>query len=231
MVSNAVKERLLQKDWYVECKTKKDADLVLQTCDEAGIIWRDGDKATEWKQFKQYPLCIIFYQNKCGVMYDYSVDFSYYKENEMENITDWFFNAIKNNDSKLTPQNAEQEHLVQMLLAKLQGIPVEFWNDFDQIWGDSSSDSISISVKYRLKPELILTPLPISRELWSYIDKQWKFAAMDKNKKIFFYEEKPYTYMSNCWVSSSDGYSKCPLNINTDGINWKLSLTERPEDI
>ena len=228
MISNEVKERLLKKNWFVTSQNKQEASLVLQACDDAGITWADGEKATEWFPFEKYPLYIGFFNDENGITRS---NYNIYEKCELENITDWFFNAIKNNDSKLTPQNAEQEHLVQMLLAKLQGIPVEFWNDFDQIWGDSSSDSISISVKYRLKPELILTPLPISRELWSYIDKQWKFAAMDKNKKIFFYEEKPYTYMSNCWVSSSDGYSKCPLNINTDGINWKLSLTERPEDI
>ena len=231
MTSNEVKERLLQKDWYVECKTKKDADLVLQACDDAGITWAAGEKATICNLYGPCPLYIIFYKHNYGITYDDCAYYDNYEKYGLENITDWFFNKIKNNDSKLTPQNAEQEHLVQMLLAKLQGIPVEFWNDFDQIWGDSSSDSISISVKYRLKPELILTPLPISRELWSYIDKRWRFVAMDENKEICFYEEKPYTYMSNCWVSSSDGYSKCPLNINTDGIDWKLSLTERPEDV
>lgn len=228
MISNEVKERLLQRDWYVHCQTKQESDLLLQACDDARITWTDGEKATEWFPFEKYPLYIGFFNDENGITRSH---YNLYEKCELENITDWFFNAIKNNDSKLTPQNAEQEHLVQMLLAKLQGIPVEFWNDFDQIWGDSSSDSISISVKYRLKPELILTPLPISRELWSYIDKRWRFVAMDENKEICFYEEKPYTYMSNCWVSSSDGYSKCPLNINTDGIDWKLSLTERPEDV
>jgi len=228
MISKEVKERLLQKNWFVTSQNKQEASLVLQACDDAGITWADGEKATEWFPFEKYPLYIGFFNDEDGITRG---NYNIYEKCELENITDWFFNAIKNNDSKLTPQNAEQEHLVQMLLAKLQGIPVEFWNDFDQIWGDSSSDSISISVKYRLKPELILTPLPISRELWSYIDKRWRFVAMDENKEICFYEEKPYTYMSNCWVSSSDGYSKCPLNINTDGIDWKLSLTERPEDV
>lgn len=39
MISNEVKERLLQKDWYVECKTEQDTDFVLQACDEAGVTW------------------------------------------------------------------------------------------------------------------------------------------------------------------------------------------------
>ena len=228
MISNEVKERLLQKDWYVECKTKKDADLVLQACDEAEITWRDGDKATEWKQFKRYPLCIIFYQNKCGVMYGYSVDFSYYKENEMENITDWFFNAIKNNDSKLTPQNTEQEHLVQILLAMMQNIPVECDFDDGDGWVDAAILYIDLDKKYRIKPTS--TPLPITRELWSYIDKRWRFIVMDENKEIYLYEERPFTNGKG-WSPCFDDYSECPLNINTDGINWETSLTERPEDV
>lgn len=227
MISNEVKERLLQRDWYVHCQTKQESDLLLQACDDARITWTDGEKATEWFPFEKYPLYIGFFNDENGITRSH---YNLYEKCELENITDWFFNAIKNNDSKLTPQNAEQEHLVQMLLAKLQGIPVEFWNDFDQIWGDSSSDSISISVKYRLKPELILTPLPISRELWSYIDKRWRFVAMDENKEIYLYEERPFTNGKG-WSPCFGDYSECPLNINTDGINWETSLTERPEDI
>jgi len=30
MISNEVKERLLQKDWYVECKTEQEANLLLR---------------------------------------------------------------------------------------------------------------------------------------------------------------------------------------------------------
>lgn len=230
MVNEQVIERLKKKNWYVECKTKKDADLVLQACDDAGITWLFGDKATGNKPYSYYPVDIGFCKEDKGLTHSAT----YYKESEIENITDLFFNEIKNNDSKLTPQNEEQEHLVQMLLAKMQGIPVECWSFFDQKWVDSTSNTISTDAEYRLKQEPTLTPLPISRELWSYIDKKWLYAAMDENKKIHFYTKHP-TPERNEWRFSKrcdyDDWIECPLNINTDGINWKTSLTERPEDV
>ena len=143
--------------------------------------------------------------------------------------------ANVNNDGnlipKLTPQNAEQEHLVQILLAKMQGISVECWSSINQEWLESNDDSMSISAKYRInpKPKLTLTPLPISRELWSYIDKKWKYAAMKENKTICFYARKP-TLNASGWYADSF-FMDSPLNINTVGIKWETSLTERPKDV
>ena len=222
MISNEVKERLLQKDWYVECKTEQEANLLLRACDDAGITWNAGQKATEFKPYKHCSVDIGFREEDDGI----TQDIKYYKESEIENITGWFFNAIKNNDSKLIPQNAEQEHLVQILLAKMQRIPVECdFGDGDG-WVDSTILYIDLGRKYRIKPT---TPLPISRELWSYIDKQWKYVAMDKNKKIFFYEKRPI--ISEFDWRDSLSVARSPFNINTNGINWETSLTERPEDV
>lgn len=225
MISNAVKERLLQKNWAVKCTTEQKLSLVLQACDDAGIKWLSGEKATAWDFDGSYPLYIDFCNAIDGIAGNLTGSYT----GNCTDITDWFFNAIKNNEDngKLTPQNAEQEHYVQILLAKMQGIPVEFWYDFDQIWDDSSSDSISISVKYRIKSKP--TPLPISREIWSHLDKRWQYAAMDEDGRIFFYNTKPTREFED-WSASSD-MSDCPLNINTDGINWETSLTERPEDV
>lgn len=225
MISNAVKERLLQKNWAVKCTTEQKLSLVLQACDDAGIKWLSGEKATSWDFDGSYPLYIDFCNAIDGITGNLTGSYT----GNCTDITDWFFNAIKNNDDngKLTPQNAEQEHYVQILLAKMQGIPVEFWYDFDQIWDDSSSDSISISVKYRIKSKP--TPLPISREIWSHLDKRWQYAAMDEDGRIFFYNTKPTREFED-WSASSD-MSDCPLNINAYGINWETSLTERPEDV
>ena len=223
MISNEIKERLLQKNWYVEWKTEQEVNLLLQACDDAGITWNTGQKATEFKPYKHYSVDIGFCKEDKGLTHSAT----YYKENEIENITDWFFNAIKNNDRKLTPQNKEQEHLVQMLLAIMQDIPVERdFGDGDG-WVDAAILYIDLGKKYRIKPTP--TPLPISRELWSHIDKKWQYAAMGYCGSILFYERKP-TKVGSGW-NSFFNVSDCPLNINTDGINWETSLTERPEDV
>lgn len=135
------------------------------------------------------------------------------------------------NDSKLIPQNEEQEHLVQMLLAKLQGIPVEYWSTAHDKWIDSNHDAITASAIYRIK----LTPLPISRELWGFINKDFRFCVMDRFGLVLFYKERPEIYENEwCIPNKPDDSDRClafPLYINTDGINWKTSLTERPEGV
>lgn len=157
MISNKVKERLLKKKWYVECETKQDADLILQACDDAGIIWLAGEKATIGSLSGQYPLYITFYNYNNGITYDDCAYYDSYEKHGLENITDWFFN----NDSKLTPQNAEQEHLVQILLAMMQGLYVEV----DQ--GSGWTKALVLfdrNYKYRINPTP--TPISVSRKIW-----------------------------------------------------------------
>ena len=147
--------------------------------------------------------------------------------------------ANVNNDGnlmpKLTPQNAEQEHWIQIILARLQGIPIEVYSILDNKWIDAGDDcSILMEYEYRIKQTQIAvplsTPLPTSREMWGFIDKRWRFIAMDRSKIIYLYEEKP-TASDGLWLPEDSSYSQCPLNINTDGINWETSLTERPEGV
>ena len=226
MTNEKVIERLKLKNWYVTCQNKQKSSLVLQACDDAGITWASGEKATEWCPFETYPLDIGFHKDDNGITQDY---YNLYEKEEVENITDWFFNAIKNNDGnlipKLTPQNAKQEHLVQILLAMSQNIPVEV--NISGEWELSTILFPTMNYEYRIKPTP--TPLPISREAWSFIDKKWHYAAMDKCGAICLYERKP-TKSGRGW-DTDFSVSDCPLNINTDGINWEASLTERPEDV
>ena len=229
MINQQVIERLKLKDWYVTCQNKQESNLVLQACDDAGITWAGGEKATEWCPFETYPLDIGFYKDGKGITQDY---YNLYEKEEVENITDWFFNVIKNNDGnlipKLTPQNAEQEHWVQIILARLQGVPIEYYSVIYHEWLGANCCSIDIdNTTYRIKPKP--TPLPISREAWSFIDKKWQYAAMDECGAICLYERKP-TKSGRGWDTDFN-VSDCPLNINTDGINWETSLTERPEGV
>ena len=224
MISNKVKERLLKKNWAVKCTTEQELNLVLQACDDAGIKWLSGEKATAWDFDGSYPLYIDFCNAISGITGNLTGSYT----GNCTDITDWFFNAIKNTDGKLTPQNAEQEHYVQILLAKMQGIPVEFWYDFDQIWDDSNSDSIIISTKYRIKSKP--TPIPVSRKTWKKINKEFRFIVMDKNKHFYHCKNAPKS-SDKTWLLSEVDHVKSPLIFDSDGINWETSLTERPEGV
>lgn len=233
MISNAVKERLLQKNWRITCTAQQELSLVLQACDDVGITWASREKTTECypKHFgtlyESYPFNIGFHNAHCGISVNKK---SLYEECELENITNWFFNAIKNQDGKLTPQNAEQEHWVQIILARIRGIPIESFSTLDGTWVDDRNNSlIFMNCEYRIKPEPASTPLPISREIWSHLDKIWKYATMDRDGRTFWHQEKP-TQNHLGW-GSVDYRSTYPLNFNSEGINWETSLTERPEDV
>ena len=233
MNNERVIKRLKQKKWYVECQTNQEVDLVLHACDDAEIKEESGEKATKIKRYYKYPILIGYPEFSKGI------EMSLKERCEalnMENITDWFFNAIKNNDSnlipKLTPQNAEQEHWVQIILARLHGIPIEAYSILDNKWIDAGDDcSILMGYEYRIKP--ISTPLPIPREMWQFLNKDIRFGAMDKFGLVFFYKRRPERSVIEWSVSNypEDKSLAYPLYINTDGINWETSLTERPEGV
>jgi hypothetical protein len=128
---------------------------------------------------------------------------------------------------KLTPQNEHQEHMIQILLAKMQGLTVErkLFND----WCWSNPEDLFLSLEYRIGPK---TPLPITCEMWALIDKTWNYAAMDEDGVVFFYRRKPcVAVVDNEWNGNGEGVVRCAFAINIKGINWRHSLTERPEGV
>lgn len=85
------------------------------------------------------------------------------------------------------------------------------------IWPDSA---------YRIKPAKKLH-IP-----WEIIKPEYKWAAMDGNGVVFVYEEVPVK-ASGWWnVRVNNGVASCiseTLSIDTTGISWENSLTQRPE--
>lgn len=229
MTNKEVIARLKQKNWYVKCQNKQDSGLVLQACDEAGITWVGGEKTTEWCPFETYPFDICFFNNSYGISADNS---NICEMCGLENITDWFFNAIKNNDGnlipKLTPQNAEQEHLVQILLAMKQSLYVEV--DYGSGWVNAVTLFHNGDFKYRINPNPNPTPIPVSRKIWKKINKEFRFIVMDKNERFYHCKKAPKR-VDGEWLLSEVEHIKSPLVFNSDGIDWRTSLTERPEGV
>ncbi|MWP62024.1 hypothetical protein [Gilliamella sp. Pas-s25] len=130
---------------------------------------------------------------------------------------------------KLTPQNEHQEHMVQILLAKMQGVQVEYKIDDD--WRLADSDYVSLDIKYRIAPQP--TPLPISREMWALINEKWKWAVLGSNGYVYFFNHQPSIDEVRITWTDYEGWGGCysVLAINIDGVSWRLSLTERPEDV
>ena len=129
---------------------------------------------------------------------------------------------------KLTPQNTTQEHMIQILLAMMQGIDVEYYDVIDCRWTTASCKTVYLEFNYRVKPH----ELPITREMWAMIDKKWKWAAEDGNGDVYFHTAKPLISKSaGIWHTGGDELCRCALMINTNGIDWQKSLTKRPEGV
>ena len=101
MANEQVIEWLPQNDWIIECKSAKKVEWLLQACEEAEIKCRSGRRATKFKPNAQkYPIIIIYcagdktihqgMENKAGTLVSFFV-----KKMGYENITDWLFNAIR----------------------------------------------------------------------------------------------------------------------------------------
>ena len=90
-------ERLKKSCWYVVCETVEEVDLLLQVCKKAGIIWDDGEKATEFKPYEHdpLPLYICYCNHDRSIFYVIDNNEDYSEKNGYENITDWFFYAIR----------------------------------------------------------------------------------------------------------------------------------------
>lgn len=127
--------------------------------------------------------------------------------------------------NKLTPQNEQQEHMVQILLAKMQGHDIEI-QDCANEWSAVAACAIYLDANYRIKSH----ELPITKEMWAIIDKKWKYVALDEDGGVWFYENIPYFGTQNWDVGEGTSVENRVLNINTDGIDWRKSLTERPEE-
>lgn len=74
---------------------------------------------------------------------------------------------------------------------------------------------------YRTRPRQLVIP-------WGHIKEEYKWAAMDRYGDVYLYKEKP-RLISDCFAG--EWCYTTMLNINTTGIDWRESLTARPEGV
>ncbi|OTP82391.1 hypothetical protein [Gilliamella apicola] len=95
MTNEQVIEQLKQGNWYVECYAYSETYTLLCACDDAGIKWRTSVKATDF-----IPKALDLLEIGCrtaGKGISCSLQ-PYCGKNGYENITNWFFDAIKRNE-------------------------------------------------------------------------------------------------------------------------------------
>jgi len=132
-----------------------------------------------------------------------------------------------NNLSDHGAHNKEEHHMCEMLLRKMRGQPVECSSD-GKYWFISAINKLEFAeFKYRIPVKKLNIP-------WEHIKPEYKFAAVDSQGDLNVYTVKPnLDTIDSEWdlVGSSDGEYRSidGLNIDIDGIDWRESLTKRPE--
>lgn len=90
-------------------------------------------------------------------------------------------------------------------------------------WQRPADDHIAAHQPYRIKPRQLVIP-------WGVIKPEYRWAAMDESGSTWVYENKPEIADSS-WTSGDGLDGIDALKIDTTGIDWRESLTARPEGV
>lgn len=92
-------------------------------------------------------------------------------------------------------------------------------------WADTHYPSYDRIRVYRAKP----FPLTKPNIPWAYIDKEWQFAARDKDGGLELFSTRPEA-SSHYWSEESSGVDVSNI-FDCGTCHWKHSLVERPKGI
>lgn len=128
------------------------------------------------------------------------------------------------NKNKRQFKDLTDEEKLLIINEKIKG-NVELFRINPKVWSNAGKDSIAFYTVYRTKPTKKLD-IP-----WQFIKPEFKWAAIDENGDIFLHIDKP-VLGNSYWLN----YAPCKrindtVNIDTTGVDWKTSLTQRPEGV
>lgn len=144
--------------------------------------------------------------------------------------------------SNLQPTSDEERNFLNCALAMFRGYKIEYYDEKNEKWKLAKPNVIKS--KYIYRPHVVQnpTPLKIPESILKVLNPKWKWFAMDGNGQVWCFESKPkINYFSKSWFGDKfwDDYLEeyiylneymnisRIININTDGIVWDYSLTER----
>lgn len=99
----------------------------------------------------------------------------------------------------------------------------EYWSG--ECWCKHGTDAIFSYCIYRTKTRQLIIP-------WEVIKPEYKWAAMTEHMDVILSSVCPLVTNGGYWWWESGITALVEeLNINTDGIDWRESLVQRPEGV
>lgn len=92
-------------------------------------------------------------------------------------------------------------------------------------WLPAASNFIVHDLPYRTRPRQLVIP-------WEVIKPEYRWAAMDADGEVYAFDIRP-SDDADQWVPTGDNAIMINgvINIDTTGIDWRESLTARPEGV
>lgn len=119
----------------------------------------------------------------------------------------------------LQPKNNHEKHLIQVLLALMNDLPVEIDKGKFRPYEEKM---LHLYYNYRVSINFL------TQEIWDLIDKKFQFLAINSMGEIFFFVEKPTLNLNyNCWTSTGE-VKKCDIiDASIFKDKWQFSLCDR----
>lgn len=126
---------------------------------------------------------------------------------------------------------------MKLILKKTRRPKMQEFKNLEKMLGSTSKKEfrsgdkvITVEIKYNSP-----TPIPIPNGVWQLIDKRINFIVMsEKNYFMAFEKEPKLNEFINTWEDDDENCDYCFntnwVNIDTKGLDWKKSLTKRPDD-
>lgn len=197
---NEIIERLKQGDWYVTCSEVYEYDYLMQLCVKAQLKWSDGnDEPTEWHLHTSIFPIIISVSTKIKNGYHEPLHLCW------------------------SPRSTYIPEYIENITNKIfstQSYPILIRN-------------IISTYPFEIQKEwyenlLLRHKLPIIKEMWDIVPKNYNYAAMDIDKKIHFFEIEPTLFDNGYWLPKGDNLLDFFIfGIDTKNINYRYSLTQR----
>lgn len=211
---NDWEKRLKRGGWSIVINSKQQLEIFLNCCQKIGINWIFGKSISDSEFiYELKPPFII----RTAITKGYNetvlawTSINGNTEN-CEDITEEFFNTKVY--ETIVPQNKYQEQALKTLFGLMNNSSLEEQQQlYEKVLELDNFGKLNIPLK-----------------LWELLNPVWKYAAMDENGEIWFYQHKPKLFEKN-WRYDNVECLKLPnifISLSTQNVIWNKSLVKRP---